>query len=234
LSSIAGEIARSVVTTAIIVASCGAIMPEPFAIAEIVTSRPPMSSWRHASFVRVSVVRIASAAGSGTTVSDATKPGTAPITFDAGKRTPIMPVDAVSTCSAVTPGMAFATASRIATTSATPAGPVIAFALPLFTSTARTDALGTLGRASMIGAAAARFCVKTPAATAGTSDTISATSRRTGLRPACAPAKRNPTGTFMDGSSAGRQALLARAARASSSSSARPAQPRPSPDYRSH
>jgi hypothetical protein len=45
-------------------------------------------------------------------------------------------------------------------------------------------AAGTRASASTIGAAFARFVVKQPAADAGTSLAISATSRRTGLSPA--------------------------------------------------
>ena len=56
------------------------------------------------------------------------------------------------------------------------------------TDKADTALAGTRARASTIGAAAARFFVKQPAAAHGSSLTTSATSRRTGLSPAWTPA----------------------------------------------
>ncbi len=55
--------AASVQTTAIIVAICGAIIPEPLAKPRMCTSRPPRSTERRATLAWVSVVMIASAAG---------------------------------------------------------------------------------------------------------------------------------------------------------------------------
>jgi len=162
-------------------------MPEPFASAASVTVRPPSTIVRDTSLVRVSVVRIASAAGSGAPVSCATNAGAAAINFCTGNRTPIMPVEAVRIWSGVAPS-AVATAVRIATTSASPAAPVSAFALPLLTTTARIAALGTRVRASTIGAAAAAFCENLPAATHGSSLAINAMSLRTGFNPQWTPA----------------------------------------------
>ena len=85
------------VRTASIVASCGWIIPEPFAIPP--TENP--SSETADSFVRVSVVRIASAAA-GPPCRD--RAGTAsrrpPSTFSSGSSTPITPVERTSTSSA--------------------------------------------------------------------------------------------------------------------------------------
>ena len=55
-ASAVGPTAASVVTTAIIVASEGAIIPEPLQIAEMVTSFPSIRSVREAILTRVSVV----------------------------------------------------------------------------------------------------------------------------------------------------------------------------------
>ena len=60
-----GVTAASVATRHIIVASCGAIIPEPLQIAAIVALFPPSVTSRAAIFGRVSVVMIASAARSG-------------------------------------------------------------------------------------------------------------------------------------------------------------------------
>ena len=62
-ASVGGVIAQSVATTAIIVASEGAIIPEPLQMAARVTSLPSICTTRDATLTRVSVVMIASAAG---------------------------------------------------------------------------------------------------------------------------------------------------------------------------
>ena len=60
-----GVTAASVVTRHIVVASCGASMPEPLQIADTIAVLPPSVTSRAAIFGRVSVVMIASAARSG-------------------------------------------------------------------------------------------------------------------------------------------------------------------------
>ena len=61
----------------------------------------------------------------------------------------------------------------MAAASRSPWSPVQALALPELMTTARIDSLGVRSRHSFTGAANTRFCVNTPAATAGASDTIS-------------------------------------------------------------
>ena len=163
-----GPTAASVVTTAIIVASDGAIIPDPLQMAEMVTSLPPTCSVRAAILMRVSVVMIASAACSGSGRSDSTSREAAETIFAAGRRCPMTPVEALRTAAA---GIfnARPTASQTAFTSSSPCGPVSAFALPLFTTTACTADAGRRASASSTGAARARFRVKQPAAEQGAS-----------------------------------------------------------------
>ena len=187
--SIGGEIAASVVTTAIIVASCGAIIPEPLQIAESVTWRRLSEIVREATFIRVSVVRIASAAASGAGVSAATRLGSAARIFSFGSRTPITPVEAESTVPAPPVSLsASAVASATICTSSTPAAPVSAFALPLLMITAWTPADGTRDAASITGAARAVFAVRQAAALHGVALKTRARSFLLGLMPACSPA----------------------------------------------
>ena len=115
-ASAVGPTAASVVTTAIIVASDGAIIPEPLQMAEMVASFPPIRTARAAILMRVSVVRMASAARSGSGRSDCASSGAAATIFAAGRRWPITPVEALSTAEAGTP-KACATASQTALTS---------------------------------------------------------------------------------------------------------------------
>ncbi len=84
-------------STASIVASCGWIIPEPFAIPPTVNP----SSETAASFVFVSVVRIASAAsGPPAGESAGTASRRPPSTFSSGSSAPITPVERTSTSSA--------------------------------------------------------------------------------------------------------------------------------------
>ena len=165
-ASVAGEMAASVVTTAIMVASEGAIIPEPLQMAEMVASLPPILTVRAAILMRVSVVMIASAACSGSARSERTRAGAAATIFGAGSRWPMTPVEALSTADGGIPS-ARATASQTVFTSSRPAGPVSALALPLFTTTAWNPPEGRRTSASRTGAARALFCVKQPAAEQG-------------------------------------------------------------------
>src|SRR6185503_15093886 len=108
----------------------------------------------------------------------------------------MLPVEAVRTSTAEIPS-ADAAAPAIARSSSAPAGPVMALALPLLATMARTDPVGTRPDAYATGAAHSLFAVKTPAVDAGTSETISARSRRSGFRPAFTPAYLNPCGNFI-------------------------------------
>ena len=139
--STAGATVASVVMKQSIVAMLGWIIPDPFAIAANFTALPPMSISRNATFVRRSVVRIASAAGIASSPSAATSAGTAAAIRSTGSGVPIAPVDAVSTASASMP-RASATALATARSSAAPRGPTIAFALPLLATMARMSAAG--------------------------------------------------------------------------------------------
>ena len=166
--SIGGVIAQSVATTAIIVAREGAIIPEPLQMQASVTSLPSICTVRDATFTRVSVVMIASAAGIASPFKDAASDGAAATILCAGSRCPITPVDAettadIGTCSA------FPTASQTVRTSSRPSGPVSALAFPLLITTARMPSDGRRFSASITGAALARFCVKQPAAEQGAS-----------------------------------------------------------------
>ena len=79
-------------------------------------------------------------------------------------------------------------------TSCIPAFPVSAFALPLFTTTARNPLAGKRESQSMTGAARARLVVKQPAAEHGTSLATSARSFLCALIPACPPENLKPIG----------------------------------------
>ena len=98
--SVTGAMAASVVTKQSIVAICGWIIPEPLAMATRRTVLPPSSSSRKASFVRRSVVRMASAAPATSSPSDASSAGTAAAIVSTGSRTPMAPVEDVRTSSA--------------------------------------------------------------------------------------------------------------------------------------
>ena len=194
-------IAQSVATTAIMVASEGAIIPDPLLMQVSVTSLPPMATVRLASLTRVSVVMIASAAAMASGLSEAESAGIAATILCAGSRTPMTPVDAVSTALAGIRSC-LAAASQTVLTSSSPSGPVSALALPLLITTARSCSAGRRFSASRTGAALARFCVKQPAAEQGVSLYTSARSLRFGLMPAWMPAQRNPFASFKDGTPA--------------------------------
>ncbi len=131
----------SVVMKQSMVAICGWIIPEPLAMAAKRTVLPPTSRWRKASLVRRSVVRMASAAPATSSPSAATSAGAAAAMRSTGRRMPMPPVDAVSTCSGPAPS-ALATAAATARSSAAPTGPVSALALPLLATMARTPSAG--------------------------------------------------------------------------------------------
>ena len=162
-ASMGGVMAQSVATTAIMVASDGAIMPEPLQMQVSVTSLPPICTERAPSLMRVSVVMIASAASTASGRSEEASAGAASTILCAGSRTPITPVEALTTAPA---GIfsARATASQTVFTSSSPSGPVSALALPLLITTARMPSEGRRFSASSTGAALARFWVKQPAA----------------------------------------------------------------------
>ena len=196
--------------TAIIVASCGAIIPEPLQIPVSVTALPSISTVRDASLRVVSVVMIASATGAGSGPSWATQRGSAATTLSAGKRMPITPVAALATWVRSTPS-ARAAAASTASVASTPAAPVIALALPLITTIARIASDGSRRSASATQYDRARLIVNTPAHAASQSDTNSATSGLLGRIPAATAAKRNPRGSFTRASRGGRAPSSGRA-----------------------
>ena len=158
----------------------------------MLTSRPPRWSERRATLGCVSVVMIASAAGSQLALSDSTSRGSALGDLLHRKR------DADDAGAGGEDGFRRdAQRARRApdgpgTTSFRPCSPVSALALPLLTRMARMPVAGSRGSASCTGAAWARLMVKQPAAAAGTSLTTSARSFFAGLMPAWRPANRKP------------------------------------------
>jgi len=72
----------------VIVASDGAIIPEPLQMQVRVTSLPPMRTVRAASFMRVSVVMIACGGGRGSAFSERSAPASAATILCAGSLTP--------------------------------------------------------------------------------------------------------------------------------------------------
>src|SRR5581483_7485234 len=145
----------------------------------------------------------------------ATAARTPPRSRSRGTWTPIRPVAHGST-RAASASTSSATSAVAASVVRRPSRPVHAFALPAWTSTARARPAPTRTRAICTGAAGARFVVKTPAAVASRSATISATSRPRVFNPARTPAKRKPgtrtrcarRGSFILGSSRLAVALL--------------------------
>src|SRR5712671_4912043 len=185
-------------------------MPAPLAHPAMRTLFPPMMQLAAARFGRLSVVIIARVRPSkarGEKLSDAARPGAAFRMRSTGSGTPITPVEQTTTCCARQPSN-FATWSAVAREAAMPPGPTEQLAFPELTMTARiADADScTCVRDRITGAACTRFCVKTAAADAGESETISATSSvpvwPRFLRPQDAEAKRNPRGRAREDGSA--------------------------------
>ena len=202
----AGSAVASVRTIDSIVAMFGCIIPTPLQMPVTVTSTvPPPAAGRVtvvvAALVVVSVVRRASAACPSASSVAARPPATtlamAAVTRSTGSRVPMIPVERWSTWSSGAP-TADATAVPIRAWSASPSGPVAAFALPEVEITARAYPAAAspppvawrFARDSRTGAAANRLGVNTAAAGTGPSSaTISTRSGRPdALIPAVAPA----------------------------------------------
>ncbi len=175
------------------VAMSGAIIPAPFAMPAMVTLVPPTRTVRVATFGNASVVIIACAARQNPpSSSDSIAAATPRRMGSAGSTTPILPVEHGSTASTAMPSAA-ATCAHAAFATRMPAVPVHALALPLFVTIACARPVASRGTTSCTGAAFTRFVVTTPAATAGTSETMSARSGfPDGLIPHATPANRNP------------------------------------------
>src|SRR4029077_148204 len=155
-----------------------------------------------ARFGRVSVVMIARDRPSkarGEKARDLARSGAAFRMRSTGRGTPITPVEQTPPCCAPQPRSA-ATRSAVAREATMPPGPTEQLAFPELTITARIAPAEarTCSRDSTTGGACTKFCVKTAAADAGGSETISATSSvpvwPRFLSPADAEAKRNPRG----------------------------------------
>ena len=174
-------------------------------MATICTGLPSSSMVRAAILVRRSVVRIASAAGSGSVASEDASAGIAARMRSTGSGEPMAPVDAVRTSSGVSFSAA-AAAAATARSSTAPRGPTMALALPLLATMARIPIAGRRPAAYSTGAARMRLTVNTPAAAHGTSETTAARSRRPGApdsrMPAAVAPNRNPCGqmTLVPGS----------------------------------
>jgi hypothetical protein len=182
------------------VAMSGWIIPAPLHTPATVAG-PPSSKRAPASFWNASVVWMAPrkrrpASGSGESCASAwVMPAR---TLSIGSLRPMTPVEQTTT-SSVRHDRARATCSHMATASRWPCSPVQAFALPLFTTTARMrpPLFWRCSRLTPTGAAANRFWVKMPAALMGASATSSATSGRPlSLMPAATPEARSP-GTWV-------------------------------------
>jgi|GEM_PF-4555552 len=128
--------AQSEVMKQSIVAMLGWIMPEPLAMAPMVTAAPPTSNSTAISFFMVSVVRMASRASMEPAFeSPATRASMPPSIGATSSWTPMTPVDATTTSSAFT-GRRSATRAAMRSAAAMPWSPLQVFALPEFTMTA--------------------------------------------------------------------------------------------------
>src|SRR5579862_2763259 len=182
----------SVTTNTRSVAMFGAIIPPPFPSAATVTTRPPIRTRRTAVFGNASVVVIACAASANPSGPSAATAAFVPRNSRARSTcTPIRPVAHGATSST---GRPRSRAASAVDTSAvrTPCCPVHALAFPAWTRTADNRPRATRGFATFTEAAGDRLTVNTPAATAGESATINATSGPDALNPARTPANRNP------------------------------------------
>ncbi|MNT34247.1 hypothetical protein D3C72_1702170 [compost metagenome] len=131
--------AASVVTNPNMVAMFGWIIPDPFAAPAIFTSRSSITRETQTSFLTKSVVRIAwenCSAPSSSALMTVGSPAIPLVTRSIFISSPITPVEATATSEGVTPST-LAASARIVYASASPCLPVQAFALPLFTTTAR-------------------------------------------------------------------------------------------------
>jgi hypothetical protein len=181
------------------VASWGWIIPEPFATPTNLISLFPSRQKDDASFVRLSVVKIACAnwrRASSDAAREDMSSGNFATTLSAGRGTPIMPVDDGKTASAATP-RSFPVSAHIRLHARKPGFPVAQLAFPELTMTARIRPLDAVTevRPTSTGAATTRFWVKTAAAVVPTQASAKA---KSGLpltfMPEFAVEKVNPSG----------------------------------------
>ena len=185
----------SVVIKASMVAMLGQIIPEPLAIAPNFTVFPPSSVSAIICLGCVSVVMMAWAAFLlSASESSATAADTPSRILSMGRFTPITPVEATATRFAAQDNFSAAKAA-VSFASFSPCSPVQALAQPALATTARRAPPDTAAFETSTQAARTALVVKTPAAVASTSLTISATSRLPlFLMPALTPAVLNPWG----------------------------------------
>src|SRR5262245_14293385 len=186
--------AASVATNPSIVAMSGRIIPAPFAIP--VTVAAPAR--RALAFGTVSVVMIASAARPQlSSRRSATHAGSPATILASGSGSMITPVENGSTSRGSQPSCR-AAASQLALASASPVFPVPAFALPVFTTSARVGRpKARCSLATWTGAAQKRLRVNTPATLAPCASVTSSRSLRPDLR---IPASATPSLTPFTGS----------------------------------
>ena len=178
----------SVVSTEIIVAIFGMIMPEPFAMPPTVKVQPAysasaVSKETAASFETVSVVMMARAALFPVASSRASCNAGTPVSKGAiSSCWPMMPVEATSTSSGMQPTVE-ATMPAVLRAFSSPTDPVAALAMPELITMARAKPYPTPSRCSretVTGAAQNTFWVNTPAAGHSSSASTNAMSRRLG------------------------------------------------------
>ena len=116
------------------------------------------------------------------------------LTLSIGKAFPITPVEATKTSCGLIPRAQAASAAMIRA-SLSPVSPVQALAFPLFATIAPVDPDFTCSIVTRTGAALTKLDVKTPAAWACLSDTISARSGRDFFIPQCTPDALKPRGS---------------------------------------
>jgi hypothetical protein len=175
------------------VAMFGRIMPAPFEMPVIAISRPPILNLPDAALATVSVVMIASAALAQSFARRCSRQyGKAATMRSTGSCSMMTPVENGRICCGEQP-ISFASASHVARAAASPASPVPALALPVFTTSARICApCARCSRQTITGAAQKRFFVKTPATCEPSASFITSTSLRFALR---TPASAMPSST---------------------------------------
>src|SRR4051812_1204757 len=156
---------------------------------------PPTTNpapWATASFVVVSVVRIARAAsGPPSGASAAAAPRTPERTLQSGSGTPITPVER-SRISSASRSSSRAASAAVARASSSPRSPVAAFAFAEFATTACGSASSRFRRETTTGAAWTRLTVNIPAPVAGSSERTIARSGRVLRSPQWTPLATNP------------------------------------------
>ncbi len=176
--SAGAAIGASVKTNDSMVAMSGAIMPAPLAMPLMVTVALPIRAFAVATLGKVSVVMIALAASSQpSSRASATSRSMTPSNASALSGSPITPVEARKTSSALQP-TALAASWAVKAQAVRPVLPVKALALPELTTSARALRPLSLARHHSTGADGHFDLVKTPATAVPGSNGTSSTSVR--------------------------------------------------------